>query len=161
MMSCCGIVWHHYGMNDCQYRTAAEVARELGVSLRTVRRWIADGRLPATRVGRAVRIPVDAYRQMVPYGGSVIEHPSRESRRIAEVAAGYSSATVAPNWPDTPERLSAQRRNAAALMDRLAARGRPASGPADTADALLDAVREEFGVVGTQSGASSIERSDR
>lgn len=58
-----GIRWHHDAMNDRPYRTAAEVALELGVSLRTVRRWVADGRLRATRVGRSVRIPVDAYRE--------------------------------------------------------------------------------------------------
>ena len=35
---------------------AAEVAGRLGVSLRHVRRLIADGRLPVHRLGRAVRI---------------------------------------------------------------------------------------------------------
>jgi hypothetical protein len=48
-------------------------------------------------------------------------------------------------WPDTPDRLAEQRRIAAALMDRLAAQGRPPSGSSDTADALLDAVRDESG----------------
>jgi len=99
------------------------------VSLRTVRRWVADGRLPATRVGRSVRIPVDAYRDA----------------RIGEVAADYVTGGVATVWPDTPERLAEQRRIAAALMDRLAAQGRPPTGPSDTADAILDAVRDEFG----------------
>lgn len=149
------------GMSDGPYRTAAEVARELGVSLRTVRRWIADGRLRATRVGRAVRIPVDAYRQMVPYGSSPSQGTSPEPRHIAEVAARYSAAAVGSSWLDTPERLASQRQNAAALMDRLAARGRPGSDPADTADAILDAVREEFGVTGAQPGPSSSEPSDR
>jgi excisionase family DNA binding protein len=117
-------------MNARPYRTAAEVALELGVSLRTVRRWVADGRLSATRVGRSVRIPVDAYR-----GAS----------RVGEVAAEYAAASVATAWPDTPERLAEQRRTAAGLMDRLAAQGRPPGGPSDTADAILDAVRDEFG----------------
>ena len=117
-------------MNDRPYRTAAEAASELGVSLRTVRRWVADGRLPATRVGRSVRIPVDAY---------------RAASRIGEVAADYAAAGVAVAWPETPDRLAEQRRRAAALMDRLASRGRPASGASDTADAILDNVRDEFG----------------
>jgi excisionase family DNA binding protein len=120
-------------MNDRPYRTAAEAASELGVSLRTVRRWVADGRLLAIRVGRSVRIPVDAY---------------RPASRIGEVAADYvaaGAAGAAAVWPDTPDRLTEQRRRAAALMDRLAARGKPASGASDTADAILDAVRDEFG----------------
>lgn len=125
-------------MNERPYRTAAEVALELGVSLRTVRRWVADGRLRATRVGRSVRIPADAYRE-----GPL---PSRSG--VGEAAAAYSAEPVAATWPDTPERLVEQRRHAAALMDRLAAQGRPASGPSETADALLDAVREEFGAAG-------------
>ncbi len=117
-------------MIDRPYRTAAEVALELGVSLRTVRRWVADGRLPVTRVGRSVRIPVAAY---------------RETLQIGEVAADYVAGGMATGWPDTPERLVEQRRIAADLMDRLAAQGQPPTGPSDTADAILDAVRDEFG----------------
>ena len=144
-------------MNDRPYRTATEVALELGVSLRTVRRWVADGRLRATRVGRSVRIPVDAYRvassPLLLPPSSVGAVPGIEGRppaswRAAEVAADYGAGRVAPTWPDTPERLAEQRRHAAALMDRLAARGRPASGTSDTADAILDAAREDFGARG-------------
>ena len=36
--------------------TPREVADELGVTVRTVQRWIADGRLAAERVGRRVRV---------------------------------------------------------------------------------------------------------
>ena len=36
--------------------TARQVAEELGVTVRTVQRWVADGRLPATRVGGRVRV---------------------------------------------------------------------------------------------------------
>jgi excisionase family DNA binding protein len=36
--------------------TPREVAEELGVTVRTVQRWVADGRLPATRVGGRVRV---------------------------------------------------------------------------------------------------------
>jgi excisionase family DNA binding protein len=143
---------HHDAMNDRPYRTATEVALELGVSLRTVRRWVADGRLRATRVGRSVRIPVDAYREasLPSFASAVpgIESRSPASWRVGEVAADYSGGRAAATWPDTPERLAEQRRHAAALMDRLAARGRPGSGPSDTADAILDAVREEFGAAG-------------
>jgi excisionase family DNA binding protein len=40
--------------------TPLEVAAILNVSLRSVRRMIADGRLPATRIGRLVRIRPEA-----------------------------------------------------------------------------------------------------
>jgi excisionase family DNA binding protein len=36
--------------------TPREVADQLGVTVRTVQRWIADGRLPASRVGGRVRV---------------------------------------------------------------------------------------------------------
>jgi excisionase family DNA binding protein len=36
--------------------TPREVAKELGVTVRTVQRWIADGRLAATRIGSRVRV---------------------------------------------------------------------------------------------------------
>ena len=36
--------------------TPRQVADQLGVTVRTVQRWIADGRLPATRVGGRVRV---------------------------------------------------------------------------------------------------------
>ena len=40
--------------------TIAEAARRLGVSSRTVQRQVAAGKMPALRLGRSVRIPVDA-----------------------------------------------------------------------------------------------------
>jgi excisionase family DNA binding protein len=42
---------HHIG-----FSTVAEVAARLGVSVRTVRRWIKSGDLVAHRFGSAVRI---------------------------------------------------------------------------------------------------------
>jgi excisionase family DNA binding protein len=40
--------------------TVSQVAENWRVSQRTVRRMIADGRLPVVRLGRAVRIPTKA-----------------------------------------------------------------------------------------------------
>ena len=144
-----GILWHLLGMDDRPYRTAAEVAIDLGVSLRTVRRWVAEGKLRSIRVGRSVRIPENAYREATPASASPVaggnENLPPGERRIGEVAADYGGVGPEPMWPDTPARLAEQRRRAATLMDRLAARGKPASGSSDTADAILDGVREEFG----------------
>ncbi len=136
-------------MNDRPYRTATEVALDLGVSLRTVRRWVAEGKLRSIRVGRSVRIPETAYREAMPASASPAtggtEDPQLGERSVGEVAADYGGVGLEAMWPDTPARLADQRRRAASLMDRLAARGKPASGSSDTADAILDGVREEFG----------------
>jgi len=42
------------------YRVA-EFAKARGIGLRTVRRWIAEGKLPVERLGRIVLIPVHAH----------------------------------------------------------------------------------------------------
>lgn len=46
--------------NDDAHITAAEYARRYSISLTTVRDAIREGRLPAQRIGRAVRIPASA-----------------------------------------------------------------------------------------------------
>jgi excisionase family DNA binding protein len=43
----------------------ADVARMLSVSLATVKRMLADGRLPSLKLGRARRIPVEAVRDLI------------------------------------------------------------------------------------------------
>ncbi len=55
--------------------TPREVAAELGVTVRTVQRWIADGRLPAVRVGARTRVPRSAL-------GAVIEAPTTPASPI-------------------------------------------------------------------------------
>lgn len=45
--------------------TAAEVARRLNTSLRSVRRMIADGRLPVVRLGRMVRVRPEALEALI------------------------------------------------------------------------------------------------
>ena len=45
--------------------TAAEVAETLHISLRSVRRMIADGRLPVVRLGHSVRVRPEALKAMI------------------------------------------------------------------------------------------------
>lgn len=46
------------------YYTPEEVAARFRVTPRTVRRWAAEGKLKAIRVGRQWRIPMDALDQL-------------------------------------------------------------------------------------------------
>jgi len=46
------------GHEAAEYLSAAEVARQLGISLRTVRRWISSGALPSTRIGGTRRVAI-------------------------------------------------------------------------------------------------------
>lgn len=51
--------------------TVAQVSERLSVSERLVRRWIADGELPAFRAGRSIRIrEADADAMLVPYSAA-------------------------------------------------------------------------------------------
>ena len=88
-------------VEDREYYTVAEAAKELDVSPSTVWRWIAAKRLPAYRVGaRKIRIRKDDLASVVqsaqtdqppaprPPGGCVFVPPSEEelARRKAVVA---------------------------------------------------------------------------
>ena len=52
-----------------QYLSPKEVALRLGVSLRTVQRWITTHELPSTRIGGSRRIPATALEDF-----SVLQH---------------------------------------------------------------------------------------
>jgi len=98
--------------------TVAEAARAAGVSERTMRRWIREGRLAdCYKVGGRVRIPDRAIRDAaVPYGTT--DPDSTVSRR-----------------PTDAQLLRA--RLAFERIDEIRARGRPPSGPDDTAVAYI------------------------
>lgn len=132
-------------MGDPQYLTAAEAAARLGLSLRTVRRRIADGSLPSVRLGGAVRVPAEALAlpEARPAG-----HAARETVAPyhADADATWEARWDAEHWPDTYRRMLDRRRRAFAELDRLRALTKPPSGPHDTVDAILHEVREEFGV---------------
>lgn len=107
--------------------TVAEAATAAGVSERTMRRWIREGRLAGCyKVGGRVRIPERAIRDAAePYGAS---------------RAGD------PRTFDTPRRISdAQIRRARLAfdrIDRILADGRPPSGPDDTGTAYIRELRD-------------------
>jgi excisionase family DNA binding protein len=46
-------------------RTVQQAAEELGLSVHTIRAWVADRRLAHLRLGRAIRIPADEIRRVL------------------------------------------------------------------------------------------------
>jgi excisionase family DNA binding protein len=63
--------------------SVAEVAELFGRQPRTVRGWIADGRLPCVRIGRAVFVPEPALRALFAPGPKSANEPTRTKRRAA------------------------------------------------------------------------------
>jgi len=134
-------------MDEQAYLTAKETAERLGISLRTVRRRIADGSLASLKIGGVVRIPVSA-----------LEPPeARAAKAARETAVAYGSETASEekeryirewnraHWPDSWDRMLDRRRQAFAELERLSKLTKPPSGPHDTVDAMLAQEREEFG----------------
>jgi excisionase family DNA binding protein len=151
-------MWHHLtpidvvwpscdtaDVDEQRYLTARETAERLGISLRTVRRRIADGSLASLKIGGAVRIPASA-----------LEPPQAHARVAArEAAVSYGTARESDeeyirrwnreHWPDSWERMLDRRRQAFAELAAARKQTKPPSGPHDTADAILNQVRNEFG----------------
>jgi len=134
-------------VSEAEYLTAAEAAARLGISLRTVRRRIADGSLPSVRIGRAVRIPVAALELPAarPASAAAREAVAPYTTDADEDRAAHIARWNAAHWPDTWERMLERRRRALDTLDAIRATTRPPSGPHDTVDAMLDAVRDELG----------------
>ena len=51
--------------NPDRPRTVSEAAEELGLSVHTVRAWVASRRLAHLRLGRAIRIPAAEIRRVI------------------------------------------------------------------------------------------------
>jgi excisionase family DNA binding protein len=88
--------------------TPREVAEELGVTVRTVQRWVADGRLPAIRVGGRVRLSRSSLGAVagVPTGAGrgiralLIANRGEIVGRIARTAARLGMRTVGVHLAD-------------------------------------------------------------
>ncbi|MCU0477815.1 MAG: excisionase family DNA-binding protein [Chloroflexi bacterium] len=133
-------------MGEPDYHSAAEAAARLGVSLRTVRRRIADGSLPSVRIGRSVRIPAVALDLPAarPVPGAAREAVAPYTASADEDRAAFIARWNAAHWPDTYERMLERRRRAFDRLDAIRARTKPPSGPHDTVDAILDAADREW-----------------
>lgn len=110
----------------------AETARLLGVSERTIRRWLKEGRLAGYKVGGRVRIPERAALEAVaPYGEPAEDAP------VDPVVAWLTDPARAA------EALRRRRLAAARRMDEIRATSRPPRDETETAEALVRAVRDE------------------
>jgi excisionase family DNA binding protein len=116
----------------------AEAARALGVTERTIRRWLKDGRLAGLKVGGRIRIPERAVLEVaLPYGSAEGEGPAVGVGRDPDVDAVV-------RWLSGPDRLRERRARAARLMDEIRASSRPPSDATDMSEALVRAAREDW-----------------
>ena len=107
----------------------AATARQLGVSERTIRRWLRDGRLSGYRVGGRIRIPASSLREArAPYRTDVEAPPSGEN--------------LDHDPRGEPPYLLRRRQEAARIMDDIRARSKPPAGPDDTAEAYVRYIRD-------------------
>lgn len=112
--------------------TVAEAARQAGVSERTMRRWIREGRVAGCyKVGGRVRIPDRAIREAtVPY-------------ETTPLTAQDEPPSEGPSWwrrPTDAELLRAKL--AFERIDRIRSLGRPPAGPDDTGVAYIRELRD-------------------
>jgi excisionase family DNA binding protein len=89
--------------------TPRQVADELGVTVRTVQRWVADGRLPATRVGGRVRVSRSSLGSVAGASGGpqgrqieslLIANRGEIVARVARTARRLGIRTIAVHAPD-------------------------------------------------------------
>jgi 3-methylcrotonyl-CoA carboxylase alpha subunit len=87
--------------------TPRQVAEELGVTVRTVQRWVADGRLPASRVGGRMRVSRSSLGAVAEPTSSppgirmlLIANRGEIVQRIARTARRLGIRTVAIHAPD-------------------------------------------------------------
>lgn len=108
--------------------TAREVAQRLGVSVRTVHSWVAQGRLPAVRLSprctRVARATVDEFIARA----SDVAHPS-EAAQASKVAQASNADGARPDlasvlWDVDPEGVD-EKRHARFLIRRILEAGQP------------------------------------
>jgi excisionase family DNA binding protein len=128
-------------LRDHRLLSAQAVAEELGVTERTVRRWIESGRLQAEKRGRCFQIRLDEAKALTPdrsLGARAREDSRRLGAQVEELdalrravdAAREEAATVKGRYEELAERaarieaeLNFERRRAISLELQLEACG--------------------------------------
>lgn len=125
----------------------ARAAKQLGVSERTIRRWLREGRLVGYKVGGRIRIPERAVREAAtPYGTDVATEHEEVTDEGQRGRQNEIQARLLALLDDPVHKAAAHRRRwelAAAVMDEIALRSRPSTGPDDTAEAYVREAHEE------------------
>jgi excisionase family DNA binding protein len=113
---------HHDGREPGRYLTVREAARELRMSVSTVWRWIAAGRLPAYRFGpKEVRIRAQDLERVIRPANEADGAPETQDRGTGGILTGPRTAPLT--------RREAQRRLAAlARLEATATKLRARSG---------------------------------
>jgi excisionase family DNA binding protein len=78
-----------------EHLTPREVADELGVTVRTVQRWVADGRLPAQRIGGRVRVARSSLASVTEAPGEKPSVAGRPIRRLLVANRGEIVGRIA------------------------------------------------------------------
>ena len=91
-------------VDEVQWMSTAEAARRLGITPRTLYRFIDEGQLPAYRFGRVIRLKrleVDSFIESCRIEPGTLEHlyPETMVRAAAEDAETYPLVTVQQNPP--------------------------------------------------------------
>jgi excisionase family DNA binding protein len=128
--------------------TISDTARVLGVSERTVRRWIASGRLDVYRIGGRIRVPERALREACgPYGAATTDAagPGSARNQIEPPTTGDSAAddpVVAWLKGGREGWRTERRQRAVKTIRQIAASSKPPRDEYDTAEAYVRAFRD-------------------
>jgi len=60
-----------------EYLRARQIAEITGLTLRTIRRWIADGTLPSQKVGGARLVPKTALERLLSPASEIADDPEK------------------------------------------------------------------------------------
>ena len=122
--------------------TPREVAQELGVTVRTVQRWIADGRLPAGRIGSRVRVSRSSLSTVADIGPP----PGRSIRALLIANRGEIAARVA----------GSARRMGIRVIGVHEAHDRPPDGADESFEIVSYLDGDELLAVARRSGADAV-----
>ena len=107
--------------------TIKEAAAQMKVTDRTIRRWIADGRLDASKIARTVRIRRTALEALVQPSPGKSQHPDQS--RIEALGTPSPSASNAPVAMPKTSHIPSENETGSPVISELYDRGLQAPAP--------------------------------
>jgi excisionase family DNA binding protein len=101
------------------YMSARQAAAWCGVSEKTVRRWIASGKLPAEKVDGAFRVAADTLHQLRARGNGHAAHPPNPHADIAADSRTDNAAGPDMSAPQGADPAAVEAAHLAALVAQL------------------------------------------